>query len=68
MGESALLAATTGYNNVAIGFVAGYAITTGNSNVCVGESSLASCQTGYQNVAIGHLALSQYTGSACVAV
>ena len=55
-------ASSTTYNNVAIGFKAGYFIS-GYSNVLIGDNAGygATTTTGYANVAIGDIALKDYT-------
>ena len=47
---------STGNNNTAFGYRAGYEITTGVSNVCVGDSAQVTATTGNHNTSIGSVA------------
>ena len=66
VGNKALIGLTTGssFDNTAMGYKAGTAITTGSCNTAVGSGALDSITTGTNNIAIGYYAgKSMTTGS-----
>ena len=69
LGDAALSSGSlTGNYNVAIGALAGDAITTGSQNVAVGRIALSTNTTGEFNTAVGASALQDNTGSNNTAV
>jgi hypothetical protein len=61
MGDGALALNTTGINNTAVGYQAGYTNTTGAENTAVGLQALFANTTGTGNTAFGYLALAGVT-------
>jgi hypothetical protein len=60
---------STSYNNIAIGSLAGFSVTTAKFNTVIGNSSLTACNTGRSNVGVGRNTLRALTsGSNNVAV
>ena len=62
------VATTASGDNVAIGYRAGYDLTSGIDNVLIGDSAGANITTGWANVAIGKESLLSYNGDRSVAI
>ena len=56
------LNSNTGTRNTAVGYQAGYALTTGSANVAIGDHALDAAIAADNNVAVGTFALSSTTG------
>ena len=57
IGHDSLTSLTSGANNLAVGYLAGAATTTGGQNIAIGRQSLETNVTGASNIAIGYLAM-----------